>query len=80
MATFHDSEGRQWLAENVGRTSGILSPKDQDPASLAPHDIIRLSCTVEGGELVRETTLQPGTLDELSQEELVKLVDRAREI
>jgi hypothetical protein len=80
MATFYDNEGREWLAENVGRTSGILSPKDQDPAALAPHDIIRFSSTTDDGDLIRETTLQVGTFGGLSQEEFLKLLDSARKI
>ena len=78
MAAFYDTEGREWLAEKIGRTSGIMSPKDKDPSALAPHDIVRLTCTVEGQQLVRETTVEAGTLDGLSSNGLLKLLDRAR--
>ena len=80
MATFHDTEGREWLAEKVGRTSGILTPKDRDPAALAPHDIVRFSCTTDDGDLIREKTLQAGIFDDLSQEDLLRLLDNARKI
>ena len=80
MSAFHDNEGREWLAEKVGRTSGILSSKDGDPSALSPYDIIRFSSTFEGEESVRETTLKAGTLRDLSKEELVELLARAAKI
>ena len=80
MAVFHDNEGHEWLAEKAGRTSGIISPKHEDRSALTPHDIIRFSCTIDGRETVRETTLQAGTLDDLSGEELLKLMNQARTV
>ncbi len=80
MVHVHDSEGREWLAEKIGRTSGILSPTDKPDALLAPHDIIRFSCTDVAGGLVRETTLTVGTLENLSEEELLDVLSQARTV
>jgi hypothetical protein len=78
MAAFYDNEGREWLAEKVGRTSGILSPKNNDPSVLAPHDIVRLSCTIDGQKTFCETTIKAGTLEDMSQEDFLELLERSR--
>ena len=75
---FRDDDGREWTAERIGRTSGIVST---DPSRHLPQpsDIIRFSCRSED-EPDRETTVQAGALEEYTEADLRKIHKTARVI
>ena len=77
---FDDEEGRRWSAERIGRTSGIVTPKDVGPSIPGPADIVRFVCKSEAGEGDRETIMEAGLLGQATDEELVAVLNSARRI
>lgn len=75
--TFTDETDRKWLAERVGRTSGIVGP-DGKSALPGPADILRFSCSSDSSEKLREATITAGSLGDLTEEELREILSRAR--
>ena len=75
--TFKDDSQRLWLAERVGRTSGIVGP-DRKSSLPGPSDIIRFTCKSDPAEKMRETTISAGSLGELTDEILHEKFQDAR--
>ncbi len=73
---FSDEEGREWTAERIGRTSGIVSTDPTRHLPL-PSDIIRFSCT-SADESDRETTVEAGALEQYDETDLRKIHKTAR--
>jgi hypothetical protein len=81
MRAITDQEGRRWVAERIGRTSGIVRPDSSAGSGFPePTDIIRFSCESRRDEAERETTLRAGLLEELSDSELLTLLQSARKL
>jgi hypothetical protein len=76
---FQDENNREWVAERVGRTSGIVSSKS-DAAFPAPADILRFNCRSDPDEAERESTITAGGLGELDEDELRKILEKARKL
>jgi hypothetical protein len=77
--TFNE-DGKSWAAERIGRTSGIVGPKDADHAIPGPADIVRFVCKSDPKEADRETIMPAGILRQASDAELVKVLQAARRI
>lgn len=77
--TFRDKSGRKWIAERVGRTSGIVTGKSMKSLP-APADILRFTCEDDGDEAERESTINAGALAEIDEAELQKILDGARKL
>lgn len=76
MRVVTDDVGRRWLAERVGRTSGLHTKKGQ--ASFPePQDIVRFSCESDRKESAREVTTRAGLLEQLTDGELKALLNVA---
>ena len=75
--TFKDDSERPWLAERVGRTSGIVG-RDGKSTLPGPSDIIRFTCQSDPDEKMREATIKAGSLGELTDEELQTELQTAR--
>ncbi len=75
-----DESGREWSAERVGRTSGLMSRKGRGAPALEPADIIRFRCPSHPEEPEREVTAKAGLLEVLSEEELGALLKTARKV
>lgn len=75
--TFTDETNREWLAERVGRTSGIVGP-DGKSALPGPADILRFSCSTDPSQKLREATVTAGSLSELSEAQLREILGSAR--
>ena len=76
--TFTDEEGREWTAERIGRTSGIVTT-DHSKHLPQPSDIIRFSCK-SAKESDRETTVEAGALEQYDDKDLRKIHKHARVI
>jgi len=76
---FHDESGREWSAEMVGRTSGIVRP-GAAPDETNPSDIVRFVCRSDKEQSKREITLAPGKLEDASDAELAEIMKTGREI
>ena len=81
MRSLTDDNGRRWFAERVGRTSGMISTgrgsgkaKGDFPE---PADIIRFSCDADQDEDAREVTTRAGLLEQLTEPELLALLNIA---
>ncbi len=75
-----DEDGKSWAAERIGRTSGIVGPKDADQSIPGPADIVRFVCKSDPNEADRETIMPAGVLREASDAELVKVLQSARRV
>ncbi len=75
-----DESGREWSAERVGRTSGLMSRKGRGAPALEPADIIRFRCPSHPEEPEREVTAKAGLLEVLSEEELGALLKTAPKV
>ena len=80
MRPLKDDQGRRWIAERVGRTSGIVPQKGSGSQAPEPADIIRFGCKSNPDEADRETTLRAGLLEELSDSELLAILQTARRL
>jgi hypothetical protein len=80
MRLLTDKEGRSWIAEQIGRTSGIVAPGKPPGSFPEPADILRFTCQSHSDEPQRETTVRANELDDLSDEDLLKLLDSARQL
>lgn len=76
--TFVDKSGRKWIAERVGRTSGIVSGKSMHSMP-APADILRFTCQ-DADEPERESTINAGALGDIEDIELMKILEGARKL
>jgi hypothetical protein len=74
--TFTDEEGREWTAERIGRTSGIVSTDPTKNLPL-PSDIIRFSCK-SADEPDRESTVEAGALERFEEADLRSIHKKAR--
>ncbi len=73
---FTDEEGREWTAERIGRTSGIVST-DPSKNMPMPSDIVRFSCK-SADEPDRESTVEAGALERYQEADLRKVHREAR--
>jgi hypothetical protein len=80
MRLLTDEEGRRWRAEQIGRTSGIVAPGKPPGTVPEPADILRFTCQSHADEPQRETTIRANVLDDVSDEELLKLLSSARQL
>lgn len=72
-----DNAGRRWLVERVGRTSGIVPTKSRDGLFPEPADIIRFRCESDHAEPDREVTTRAGLLEQMTETELLALLNVA---
>ncbi len=77
MRWLTDEEGRRWVAERVGRTSGLIATRKTTKTIPEPADIIRFSCESDGQEPAREVTTRAGLLEQLTESELNSLLSAA---
>ena len=77
MRWLTDDTGRRWVAERVGRTSGIVQSKKRPGGFPEPADIIRFSCESDQKEDAREVTTRAGLLEQLTDSELRALLNIA---
>ena len=73
-----DDDGITWSIERIGRTSGIVGPKDSSHSIPGPADIVRFVCESESGQQDRETIMAAGLLSDASDAELVAILKSAR--
>jgi hypothetical protein len=76
MRWLTDDAGRRWVAERVGRTSGLIAPKKR-AGFPEPADIIRFACESDQKEAPREVTTRAGLLEQLADSELKQLLNIA---
>lgn len=72
-----DDTGRRWIAERVGRTSGLIPAKKDKGTFPEPADIVRFSCESDRSEQAREATIRAGLLEQLTESELKNLLNIA---
>ena len=72
-----DDAGRRWMAERVGRTSGLVRTKKEKSGFPEPADIVRFSCESDRSEAAREVTTRAGLLEQLTDTELKALLNVA---
>lgn len=72
-----DETGRRWMAERVGRTSGLVHTKKDKGGFPEPADIVRFSCESDRRESVREVATRAGLLEQLTETELKALLNVA---
>lgn len=77
MRWITDDAGRRWVAERVGRTSGMVSTKAKAAGFPEPADIVRFGCESDRGEPAREVTTRAGLLEQLTDSELKALLNVA---
>ena len=77
MRRLTDEAGRRWIVERVGRTSGIVPPRQLSDKYPEPADIIRFSCETDRKEPARETATRAGLLEQMSESELRALLNVA---
>ena len=77
MRWLTDEEGRRWVVERVGRTSGLIATRKTTKTIPEPADIIRFSCESDGKETPREVTTRAGLLEQLTESELNALLNAA---
>ena len=75
-----DEDGRSWTAERIGRTSGIVGPKDTSHSVPGPADIVRFVCKSDPKEDDRETVMPAGLLSEASDADLIEVLQSARRV
>lgn len=76
---FKDQSGRRWIAERVGRTSGIVTSKSMRSMP-SPADILRFTCQDDEDEAERESTIKAGALGEVDEPELQRILEGARKL
>jgi hypothetical protein len=77
MRWITDDAGRRWVAERVGRTSGIIPTKKTAVGFPEPADIVRFACEADADEPAREVTTRAGLLEQLTDSELKALLNVA---
>ena len=77
MRWITDDAGRRWLAERVGRTSGIVSKKAKAAGFPEPADLVQFTCQSDKDEPPREVTTRAGLLEQLTDTELKALLNTA---
>lgn len=77
MRWLTDKEGRRWVVERVGRTSGLIATRKTTKTIPEPADIIRFSCESDNKEPAREVTTRAGLLEQLTESELNSLLNAA---
>jgi hypothetical protein len=77
MRWLTDDAGRRWVAERVGRTSGIVQSRKRSGGFPEPADIIRFACESDQKEDAREVTTRAGLLEQLTDGELRALLNIA---
>lgn len=77
MRWITDDAGRRWLAERVGRTSGIVSKKAEAAGFPGPADLVQFTCQSDQDEPPREVTTRAGLLEQLTESELKALLNTA---
>ena len=77
MRWLTDDAGRRWMAERVGRTSGVVPTKNSKTKFPEPADIIRFSCHTDRDEHLREVTTRAGLLEQFTEDELRALLQIA---
>ncbi len=75
-----DEDGKSWAVERIGRTSGIVGPKDAGPSIPGPADIVRFVCKSDPNEADRETIMPAGVLRQTSDEHLIDVLQSARRV
>ena len=75
-----DENGKSWSAERIGRTSGIVGPKDTSHSVPGPADIVRFVCKSDSNEADRETIMPAGVLGQATDTELIEVLQSARRI
>ncbi len=80
MRTFHDEQGKQWAAERIGRTSGIVAKGGGSKSFPEPADIVRFVCKSDPEELDRETTMKAGLIGGSTDEDLISSLGSARKV
>ncbi len=80
LRSFEDDQGRCWTVERIGRTSGIVTPKDGGGALPEPADIVRFVCQSDPDEPARETTMGAGLLTNSSDSDLLSSLQGARKL
>ncbi|MCZ6916127.1 MAG: hypothetical protein O7I93_05060 [Gemmatimonadetes bacterium] len=78
MRTFEDEQGKQWAADRIGRTSGIVSSGGGEKSFPEPADIVRFTCKSDPDEPDRETTMKAGIISTSSVEDLRSSLGAAR--
>lgn len=74
-----DDAGRRWIAERVGRTSGLVRGK-KGKGFPEPADIVRFRCESDRAEAPREVTTRAGLLEQLTESELRALLNVAPKV
>ncbi len=77
MRWLTDETGRRWTVERVGRTSGIVPPTPRSDNLGEPADIIRFHCESDRAVPARETATRAGLLEQLTETELLALLNIA---
>lgn len=77
MRKLTDDHGRHWVAERVGRTSGLVPTKSSKSGFPEPADIVRFHCESDRHEASREVTTKAGLLEQLTDSELRALLNVA---
>ena len=77
MRWLTDDTGRRWVAERVGRTSGLVPGRKRPGGFPEPADIIRFGCESDAKETSREITTRAGLLEQLTDSELRALLNIA---
>ena len=72
-----DDAGRRWMAERVGRTSGLVRAKAEKGSFPEPADIVRFNCESDRSESAREVTTRAGLLEQMTDSELKALLNVA---
>ena len=75
-----DDDGKNWTAERIGRTSGIIAPNRDAQSIPGPADIIRFVCSSDPDEDDRETTMAAGLLSGSTDDQLVAILQSARRV
>ena len=75
-----DEDGKSWSAERIGRTSGIVGPKDTSHSVPGPADIVRFVCKSDSTEADRETIMPAGVLGQATDSELIEVLQSARRV
>ncbi len=78
MRTFEDEQGKQWAADRIGRTSGIVARGSGEKSFPEPADIVRFTCKSDPDEPDRETTMKAGIISTSSVEDLRSSLGAAR--
>ena len=80
MRTFQDQQGKQWAAERIGRTSGIVAKGGGSKSFPEPADIVRFVCKSDSDEPDRETTMKAGMIASSTDDELITCLGSARKV